>query len=59
MLNSYIVLRTAHQLLYAHGTAAYEKEGNGVSLDVRRKSQLFWGKSAVLMFKTRSISPAQ
>jgi len=41
MLNSYMVLHTAHQLLYAHCTAAYEKEGYGVSLDVRRKGKLF------------------
>jgi len=59
MLNSYMVLHTAHQLLYAHCTAAYENEGYGVSLDVRRKGKLFWGNSAVFIFKTRSASPAQ
>jgi hypothetical protein len=54
-----MVLHTGLQILYAHGTGAYEEEGSGVSLDVRRQSKLFWGKSAVFMFKTRSFSPAQ
>jgi hypothetical protein len=51
MLNSYTVLHTAHQLLYAHGTAAYEEEGNGVSLDVCRQSRLFGGKVSCLYSK--------
>jgi len=36
MLNSYMVLHMAYQILHAHDTAAYEEEGNGVSLDVHR-----------------------
>jgi hypothetical protein len=39
-----MVLHTVHQLLYAHGTEAYEEEGNGVKLDMRIQSKLFWGK---------------
>jgi hypothetical protein len=44
MLNSSIVVHTAHQLLYAHRTEAYEEEGNGFSLDMRKHSKLFGGK---------------
>jgi hypothetical protein len=54
-----MVLHTAHQILYVHGTATYEEEGDEVSLDVGRQSKLFWREGAVFVFKTRSVSPTQ